>query len=415
MKQQKLLILGGAGVHCKLVEAARRLGVYTIVTDNLPDSPAKQLADEHLMYDIYDVARIVNYCREAGVSGVLSTHLDPCQRPYQQICQALGLPCFGNGEQFFRLTDKHAFKRLCREHGVDVTEEFTEADIASGEAEYPLFIKPVDSRGSRGQSVCRDARQARQAIAFARSESSNGDILIEKYMADAPEVQVTYYFIDGQPYLVRTVDSCRGAKELGLEKVVMCAVSPSRYTGQYLAGAHKRVTAMLKALGLRNGPAFLQGFYDNGKFRFFDPGLRFPGVDYERIYARVFGIDLTEEAVRFALGMAPGVRSLRQDSALLDGRCAAVLFPVIRAGRIAAIRGEDLLRADPRVISWLNRHTVGEQVGWSADVNQRLAEIDVLCDDMQSLRQLVADISDTLQVYDEDGAQLCLPLKEIVF
>lgn len=43
---KKILILGGTAQQIKLVEAAKKMGVYTIVTDYLVDSPAKKVADE---------------------------------------------------------------------------------------------------------------------------------------------------------------------------------------------------------------------------------------------------------------------------------------------------------------------------------------------------------------------------------
>ena len=208
-KKKKILILGGASVHCKLVRSAKQMGLYTIVTDYLEDSPAKKIADKSYIFDVNDVESIVRMCRSEGVDAVISTHLDPCQRPYQKICQQLGLPCFGTAEQYFKLTDKHAFKQMCMENGVDVIPEYTRQDVENGTVPYPLFIKPVDSRGSRGQSVCYNTEQALKAIDFACSESSNGDILIEKYMAGADEVQITYFMVNGKAYLVRTVDSHR--------------------------------------------------------------------------------------------------------------------------------------------------------------------------------------------------------------
>lgn len=415
MKQRKLLILGGASVHVKVVEAAKRMGLYTIVTDYLPDSPAKQIADQSYMFNIYDVDEIVQMCRQEGVSGVISTHLDPCQRPYQEICERLGLPCFGDSRQVFAMTDKHAFKKMCMESGVDVIEEYTEADILADSVPYPIFIKPVDSRGSRGQSVCYDKETALEAVQFAKQESSNGDILIEKYMAGAEEVQITYFFVNGEAYLVRTVDSYRGPERLQLEKVVICALSPSTHTDEYLENAHKNVVAMLKKLGIRNGPAFMQGFYDQGKFRFFDPGLRFPGVDYEQIFRKVFGIDLVELAIEFAMNGEIKAESFPKNSMNLLGNRAAVLFPVIDAGTIAGIDGVDILTKDPRVISYLHRHTVGDTLPWSADVNQRLSEIDILCDDEAALGQTIHWIWETLDIRDTEGKQMLLPLENIPF
>jgi len=48
LKGKKVLILAGAMVHLKLVEAAKELGCHTIVTDYLESSPAKEIADDKL-------------------------------------------------------------------------------------------------------------------------------------------------------------------------------------------------------------------------------------------------------------------------------------------------------------------------------------------------------------------------------
>ena len=151
---KKLLILAGAGVHSKIVRAAKEMGIYTIVTDYLTDSPAKLLADEAWMYSITDVDAIVTRCKEENVDGVLSLCIDPAQKPYQQICEKLGLPCYATKEQFEIMTDKRKFKDFCTANHIDVITEYSEDDIYNDKVQYPVFIKPTDSRGSRGQFVC---------------------------------------------------------------------------------------------------------------------------------------------------------------------------------------------------------------------------------------------------------------------
>lgn len=415
MKGKRILILGGASVHCKLVRAAKEMGLYTIVTDYLENSPAKLIADKSYMYDVNDVDGIVEMCRKESVEAVISTHLDPCQRPYQKICARLGLPCFGTEEQFFKLTDKHAFKRMCQENGVDVIREYSKEEVHSDAVDYPVFVKPVDSRGSRGQSVCYTKDQTLKAIDFAVSESSNGDILIEKYMAAAHEVQITYFLVDGEAYLVRTVDSYRGTEEEGLEKVVLCSVSPSKYTDEYLASAHEKVVDMIRNLGIKDGPVFMQGFYDEGKFRFFDPGLRFPGVDYEEIYRKVYGIDLLKCAISYALTGKIQAESLPIDGAKIKGQSAAVLFPAITEGKIASIDGVAELQEDECVISFLQRHFEGERIGWTRDVNQRLAEVDVLCENLGALKEMIQKVWNLLNVRSDDGKEMLIQYSHFDF
>lgn len=398
---KKLLILGGASVHCKLVSTAKELGCYTIVTDYLEDSPAKKIADESWMINIMDVNSLVEKCRENKIDGVIAGWLDPCQRPYAEICHKLGLHCYGTPEQFFKMTNKHAFKKMCMENGVDVIPEYTETDVQNGTVEFPVFVKPVDSRGSRGQSVCYSREELLSAIKFAKSESSNGDVIIEKYMKDAHEFQVTYFYVDDKPYLVRTVDSYCGAEENHLEKVVACAISPSRYTELYLSQAHENVIKMFSNLGIKNGPIFMQGFEDNGVFRFFDPGLRFPGVDYEKIYEKVFGTNLMAAMIDIALTGACSNLALPENGVFIDGKRAAILFPTVRAGKVGKISGVDDLKQDDAVVSFWPRCKVGDTIEWAYNVNQRAAEIDIVTSDTESLKKKVGQIQERFKVIND--------------
>ena len=402
----KLMILGGANVHSKLVDAAKKENCTILVADYLPDSPAKMLADEAFMADIRDVNSLEKICRHEKVDAVLSTHLDPGQRPYQQLCERLGLPCFCTADQVFRMTDKRAFKKMCRENGVDVIEEYSEEDVQLGMVSYPVFVKPVDSRGSRGQTVCRNREEAMKAIELARTESSNNDVLIERYMEGAQELQVTYFFVDGKANLIRIADSYGGDPKHQMEKVVACAVSPSKYTDEYMRLAHEKVVKMFESMGFQNGPIFMQGFYDQGKFRFFDPGVRFPGVEYEKIYPELFQLDLMRWMVYFSLNGFFPAQDFPDDLYRIKGKSAAVLFPTIKAGTIGSISGIEELSKDQTVISMTTRYKVGDIVPWSYNVNQRFAEIVILCDDENLLKQKIMEIQCKLKVLDTNGQSM---------
>ena len=53
----------------------------------------------------------------------------------------------GTEEQFEYLTNKRKFKMLCQESGVDIIPGYTVADVYDDRVNYPVFDKPVDSRG----------------------------------------------------------------------------------------------------------------------------------------------------------------------------------------------------------------------------------------------------------------------------
>lgn len=403
---KKVLVLGGVAPHCKIVKAAKEMGVFTIVADYLEDSPAKRIADKSYLINIMDVDAIVDLCRREQVDGVISCYNDPAQHVYADICNRLNLPCYATKEELDILSNKRLFKDLCIASNVDVILEYSDEDIKNNSIEYPVFVKPVDSRGSRGQYVCYNEEELRFALPQARQQSSNGEVIVEKYMKDVDEIQVTYFFVNGNPYLIRTADSYCGSEKNHLNKVVACGISPSKNTDKYLMLAHEKVVMMLKKLGVQNGPVFMQGFVDGNAFRFFDPGRRFPGVDFELIFQQVFHLDIMKEMVSFSLTGKTNSIYLPDDGYLLNGKIAAILFPTVKAGIIHHIEGIDKIQSENGIISVQLKYKDGDKVEWEYSVNQRLAEIDMVAGDIKELKKLINTVQTSICAFDAFGQKM---------
>ena len=403
---KKILILGGANLHCKLVKAAKEMGLYTIVTDYLENSPAKKIADKSYMIDIKDVDAIVDMCKKEQVDAVISTHLDPCQRYYYQICDALKLPCYiDSWEQVFTLTDKDAFKDCCQKYGVDIIPTYNADDK---DIQYPVLVKPAHSRGSRGQTICGSEGELAEALKIAEGESDNGKAIIEKYMGNNGDFTMTYIFKDGEPYMTKTSDRYLGAIELGLEKVGIGTVSPSHYTDMYVKNVEERLLSMLKGLGIKNGPVFMQGFVDGDTVRFYDPGYRFPGSEYDTMFEKIWNIDIMKMMVNYALTgkMTDDYGTLTKELAFLKGKTVITLFPVIREGKIKEIKGIDEIKNMPEVVCYTIRHEVGDVVEFTGNLNQRIAEIDIIADNVEHLKQTIDKVLNTLKVIAENNENM---------
>lgn len=417
LRGKKLLVIGGVFQHCKLVEAAKEMGVITYVTDYLPleDAPAKQIADKYFMHNISDIDEIVKMCVEEKIDGVISTSLDACQRPYYEICKKLGVPCFGTQEQFHILTDKTAFKKCCIENGVDVISEYTVSDFDSKEkcnetVEFPILIKPCDSRGSRGQSICNTFEEAKEGILFALSESASGKIVIEKYMGQANDFSMTILVFNGKSYPIRTVDRFLGEYADGLDKLAVGAASPSIFTDIYMKKAHKKVDNFIKAIGLVNAPIFMQGFVDGDCVRFYDPGLRLPGGEYERMFTHVFGKNPLYPLIEFALTgeVSKDSYSFSEEDVYLNGKVAAQVLPTLKPGKIAKIVGMYEIRKHPKVVSAFERYKEGDVIKETHNVNQRFSEIDVVCDSNEEMAEVVEWIYNTLKIFDENNEDMII-------
>lgn len=405
---KKLLILCGNVVHVKVVEAAKEMGIYTIVTDSLPleSAPAKQIADEALYINVLDVEELVEYCRKNHVDGVLNFCNDIGQRPYQQICEKLNLPCYGTAEQFHMLTDKNAFKDMCRRYGVDVIPQYNEDDIEKGCVEYPVLVKPVDSRGSRGQTVCANAHELIAALPNAKKESTNGQAIIEKYMEGKQDFSMSYIVRNGQAYLTRTGDRYLGRVEDGLNKQCIGSVSPSSWSTMYLNNVHKRVVEAIQKIGIFNGTVFMQGFIDGDTVRFYDPGLRLPGTEYEKLLLQATGINLMKEMISFALGgEISDYNGQLHDAYNLGGKVSIQLLVSARGGTINRFEGLEEIEKHPDVVTVAQRYFVGETVPQTGDVKQRICEIVILAE-RKSAKHIVEWVQSKLIVQDENGENM---------
>ena len=164
---------------------------------------------------------------------------------------------------------------------------------------------------------------------------------------------------------------------------------------------------MLKSIGLTNAPVFMQGFVDGDTVRFYDPGLRYPGAEYERMYERVHGISLIDPLIEFALTGGISKKSKEIETGYLqNGKVTPYLLISIKPGKIAKILGEENVRNHPAVVSMFTKYKVGDVVGAHYNVNQRFCEIDLVCDNMNELSETIDWIYNTLIIENEQNENM---------
>lgn len=374
----------------------------------MKDSPAKQEADYPLMCNIMDVNGLADICRRYNIDAVIGPYLDVSQRPYYMLCNDMSFHCFGNQFQHEILTDKKTFKNFCISHGADVVDSYTEEEIinCSDKIEWPVLIKPSDSRGSRGQTICFSHNEAVKGIEFAESESSSGEIVIEKYMGFENDIQLVYFIIEGEPVLYKIEDRYTGAGIAGLETLCTATITPSVHEESFMKSANGKIISMLKALNLKNAPVFIQAFMDGEKARLYDPGLRMPGDDYDAGFKSAYGIDIAEMLVKFSLtGKFENPERL---NAHHHNKFIAMILPCLKPGIIHTIRGLHKIESNPEIVSSAVFYHEGDHVNVHNNVKQRFGEFVLVCDDAVSLRKCITWIYETLNVTDDSGENMLI-------
>lgn len=300
---KKLLILGGNFLSIDIVNAAKDLGVYTIVTDWYDEdrSPAKTIADEAWNVSTTDYTTLTKLIKEKSIDGIITGYTDSYLLPYQHLCDLNGLPSYATAEQFKITLDKDLFKKGCVANNVSVVPEFdiNNFNKSTLSSYNKIIIKPVDNSGSRGICICDSPGDFDEKLNYSLSFSESKHVLLEKYM-DCDDVSFEYKIQDGEIILSSICDRYI-YKTSALGSVTSKLIYPSRYANQYIKDIDPNVKKMFKQMGLKNGVLFMQAFVDKDNFYFYEMGYRLSGGRHFIFTENQNNSSSVKELIHFAL------------------------------------------------------------------------------------------------------------------
>ncbi len=410
LKGKRLLILGGMRISCEIVRKAKEMGVYTIVADydRVDDSPGKQIADEAVGLSVTNVDAVVSYIKNNAIDGVLVGFNDMLLPYYAEICEKSGLPCYGTKAQFDILITKDQYKSLCRQFGVPTIPEY---DFNDNNIVYPVLVKPVDSSGSRGITICHSQEELKVAVKTGRKASKTGRVLIERYM-DVREVTVFWTFQNGNYYL-----SALGNRHVkhnqGMDVIPLPVgyTFPSVFLSKYRKEVEENCKRMFRHLGLKNGMMFMQCKVENGNCYVYDLGFRLTGSLEYKLLERVCGYNPLEMMIQFALTGKMGNESIA-DIAVPEFKTPAFNVSCLCApGTIKEIKGIEEVMQMPEVEDVVIAHIPGETI--TEEMRGLLAQISVRVlgsvSNKTELLPIMEHIDNTIHIVGEKGEELLLP------
>lgn len=398
----KLLILGANPETIPLIETARLMGLYVIVTDNDPNAPAKKVADKGIDINGMDVSRLVQFCKDEKVNAVLVGVADRLIEPYQQVCEMLGLPCYGNKYQCEVLTNKGKFNSLCKEYNLATIPSTTlnrKDTIDLKQITLPVFIKPVDRNSGKGMSIAYSEQELSNGIEKAFSNTSSNYILLEKYMT-CNDVLVSYTIADGEPTLSAMADRYTCKEQNRASQVCLGAVYPSNLLEVYMEKEHPKMVKMLKGIGLKNAILTISAFAENGNFYYYDPGFRLQGEAPNLHMENINGFDQKEFLINIALGNKVSKDDIIE--ADFQNKHAATIWFLLKQGVVGQVVGFDTIEKDPSIFHISRRLFEGDVINEAmvGTEGQVMARVYLCCKTKQDLKNKVLEIQDTIKVLD---------------
>lgn len=407
---KKLLLLGGVRQTLGIVEEAHKLGLAVYVTDNREDSPAKKVADKSFMVNAMDVDAVVKLCREEKIDGLITGYVDMLLPYAQQICERLGMPFWGDAKNIEMCINKDLFKRACEHEGVstvpwkEVTREnYREmADIIK----VPVVIKPVDNSGSRGVVKCYIQENLLSSLEKALTFSPSGKLLVEKCMNINNEFSTYYIMNHGNYYLTCMGDRLVTEISPEIAPVGRGMICPSRHLDLWMDTMDAAVKAFFDENNMKNGFAFLQGFYDeeDNKLYVHEIGYRAVGGFSYKYVEHYSGFNRISELIKFAITGSMDQSEIEKSNPYFDGYAVTVTAS-LKPGIISKIEGVEKIQSLENVIYLLPMYGVGDVIKESTLGTLASVFSYFLCTvkSKTELTDIINTVKNELAVLDENG------------
>lgn len=411
-KQKKILILSGIAHMVNVVETAKRMGYYTIVTDKAPGSPAKKVADKSYDISTSEIDRLAEMARHEQIDGVFNGFDDLNTWNALALCEKLGLPYYATEEQLEICSNKDQFKEHCRKFGVPVSEEYIidanlqDEDIAK--LTFPVIIKPVDSYASQGITICHTPEELKAGYEKALDYSKSGNVIIERFI-DTPYGTMMYYTVqNGEVFLSAVTDRHVHQQYKEFPPLPIAVAFPSMHKELYLEKVDPQIRDMLKGMGIQNGVLMIQALYEEGEFFIYEMGFRISGSQHYTIVEQQTGINLLEMMLDHALGEPIDKYDISSFDDSYIPRPSCNLPILLDNGIIAKVSGLEKVLAMPQVLSFVGCRHAGEVVEHTGSYSPMFGRFNITADSLDELHQTIDAIYETLTITSTEKRDMIL-------
>ncbi|MEI6827064.1 MAG: ATP-grasp domain-containing protein [Desulfuromonadales bacterium] len=305
--QKNILFLGAAPTQIPPLRYAREKGYYVITCDYLPENPGHKFAHESYNVSTTDKDAVLELALRLRIDAIVAYASDPAAPTAAYVAEQMGLP--GNPyKAVLTLARKDLFRAFLKEHGFNVprSQSFYDRELARTwlqEIGLPVFIKPVDSSGSKGVTCLNDYAQFDIAFDHAMTYSQERMVVVEAQIVRTRyQVAGDGFIIDGQLRFRCWADEhfdklCNGLVPIG-------QTFPTSHPVPWLEVAHAECQRLLTLLGMKIGALnFDFVFTENGEFYFLELGPRNGGCLIPEVVKYATGIDMVKATVDAALGL----------------------------------------------------------------------------------------------------------------
>ena len=300
---KKLFILGAGIYQVPLIKAARKLGIYTIVSSIPGNYPGFEFADKVYYENTTDYEALLKIAKEENIDGVLTAGTDVAVISVGKIVDELGLigPSFeaakiSSDKLLMKQCYEEAGIRTARYRGIMIDDENYTDKIS--DLEFPLIFKSVDSSGSRGivKVDSPDDFEAARKIVLANTRTDH--FVVEEFI-EGEEFGAQAFIQNGKIEFILPHGDYIVKRDAG---VPYGHYAPYELADSVIEDTCIQTERALKAMKCDNCALNADYIYKDGKIYVLEIGARGGGACLMDLTSIYFGFDYHEKIVRHAMG-----------------------------------------------------------------------------------------------------------------
>jgi biotin carboxylase len=303
---KKIMFLGGGAMQTPPIKYAFEKGYYIITVDYLPDNPGHKYASEYCNISIIDKEAVLKKAKELNIDGIVAYASDLAANTAAYVAEAMGLPS-NSYDSVNILTHKGRFRTFLKENGFNCPKASSfsnreEARAFAVQLSGDVFIKPVDSSGSKGITCLERMDDFDDSFNHAIKYSICKEVLVEE------SIRTKGYQIAGDGFVIDGELKFRCWANEHFDKLCNGLVPigesfPVAEDIELLEVAKKETQRLLTLLRI-NGGAFNFDFIfnDKGDFYFLELGPRNGGNLIPEVIKYATGVDTIKYTVEWAVG-----------------------------------------------------------------------------------------------------------------
>lgn len=198
MDKKRILILNGGYSEIPLINAAKELNLYVVVTGNNDSLPGNKFADKYVKCDYSDSEQIAKLAVELHIDYVCSGCTDFAYFSTVYTSEKLDLPGHDSLEITNTLHYKNLFRAFIKRIGLPFPQyvEISLKDFKNKTVEayrlylkdkiknieFPLIVKPIDMMGGIGVKKCNNIDEIIETLNYTFDSSRSNKVLIEEFI-----------------------------------------------------------------------------------------------------------------------------------------------------------------------------------------------------------------------------------------